>query len=103
MRDRETFFAGHGEIGFEPRPCLCNYSAMRQISVIELQSDVVAWIRQAVIEKQIVITDQGQPIAALIPFLHATPTNPVPNREERIGKRTFISTDSAIYISEMRD
>ncbi len=75
---------------------------MRQISIIELQSDVVSWIRQAAIEKQIVITDQGQPVASLIPFVHATPTNPLPNREERIGLRSFISTDSAVYISEMR-
>jgi len=63
----------------------------------------VSWIRQIAIEKQIVIMDQGQPVATIIPFQHATPTNPLPNREERISQRSFISTDSAVYISDMRN
>jgi len=76
---------------------------MRQISVVELQSDVASWVRQAAVEKQIVITDQGQPVAALVSFLLSRPTKPLPNREERISRRSFISVDSAVYISEMRD
>ncbi|MGH9849460.1 MAG: type II toxin-antitoxin system Phd/YefM family antitoxin [Blastocatellia bacterium] len=76
---------------------------MRQISVIELQSDVASWIRQAAVEKQIVITDHGQPVAALVSFLLTKPTRPLPYREERIGRRSFISVDSGVYISEMRD
>jgi hypothetical protein len=31
------------------------------------------------------------------------PTIPLPNREERISRRSFISVDSAVYISEMRN
>ncbi|MGE0131692.1 MAG: type II toxin-antitoxin system Phd/YefM family antitoxin [Blastocatellales bacterium] len=76
---------------------------MKQISVVDLQSDVASWIRQAAVEKQIVITDQGKPVAALVPFLPSEPAKPLPNREERINQRPFISIDSADYISEMRD
>ena len=76
---------------------------MKQISISELQSDARLWIQQAVIERQIVITDQGQPIAALIPFCSSQSGKPLPNREARINQRSSIVVDSAVYVSEMRD
>ncbi len=76
---------------------------MRQISISELQSDVVSWIRQAAIERQIVITDEGRPVATLISFFLSKFFRPLPNREERISRRPYITVDSAVYISEMRD
>jgi len=76
---------------------------MKQISISELQSDAGWWIRQAAIEKQIVITDQGQPVAALIPFRSSPSGQPLPDREERINRRPYLTVDSADYISEMRD
>lgn len=88
---------------FELSCSLCHYAAMKQISISELQSDARLWIEQAVIERQIVITDQGQPIAALIPFISSQSGKPLPNREARINQRSSISVDSAVYVSEMRD
>lgn len=76
---------------------------MKEISVAEFQSDVVSWIKQAAIEKQIVIIDQGRPVAALIPFLLSKLAKSLPNREEHIRQRSWISIDSSSYISEMRD
>jgi len=76
---------------------------MKQISISELQSDAGRWIRRAAIEKQIVITDQGRPVAALIPFWPSQSGKPLPNREERISRRSHITVDSAVYLSDMRD
>lgn len=76
---------------------------MKQISIKELQSNAEAWVKQASIERQIVITDEGQPVATIIAFPNTQNIAPLPNREYRISQRSFIATDSAIYISEMRD
>jgi antitoxin (DNA-binding transcriptional repressor) of toxin-antitoxin stability system len=80
---------------------LCQDAPMKQIS--EFQANAGWWIRQAVLEGQLVITDQGRPVAALTPVLSIQPGKPLPNREERISRRSHITTDSADYISEMRD
>ena len=76
---------------------------MRQITINELQSDVVAWIKQVAVDRQIVILDQGQPVAAIIPFVLSKVAKTLPNREKRISQRSFVAVDSAVYISEMRD
>lgn len=76
---------------------------MKEISVNELQADAVWWIRQAALEQQIVITEQGQPVAALIPLPSAQLGQPLPDREERICQRAAITIDSADYISALRD
>lgn len=76
---------------------------MKQISIRELQTDTEAWISQAAIEKQIVVTDNGQPVAAIIPLPSQKPGKTLPNREERIQQQPYIPIDSAVYISEMRD
>jgi prevent-host-death family protein len=76
---------------------------MRQISISELTSNVALWIREAATERQIVITDQGKPLAAIVPLFTSKSPKPLPDREERITRRSLIGVDSAIYISEMRD
>ena len=76
---------------------------MKQIGISELQADVGAWIRQSVLEQEIVITEQGQPVAALISLPPAQAAKQLPNREERISRRSCLAVDSATYISEMRD
>lgn len=76
---------------------------MKQISIRELQTDTEAWISQAAIEKQIVVTDNGQPVAAIVPLPSQKRGKTLPNREEQILQQPFIAIDSAVYISEMRD
>ncbi len=76
---------------------------MKQISIQELQTDTGAWINQVATEKQIVVTDNGQPVAAIIPLPSQKSGKTLPNREERIRQRSYLPTDSAVYISEMRD
>jgi antitoxin (DNA-binding transcriptional repressor) of toxin-antitoxin stability system len=87
----------------EPLFLVCHYPVMKQISIKELQSDAENWVKQASLERQIVITSEGLPVATIIPFPTAQKTRPLPNREDRITRRSLITTDSAIYISEMRD
>ena len=75
---------------------------MKEISIQELQKDTRQWVRMAARKEQIVITDAGQPVAALIAFDVAHPAKQLPDREARIAKRSLIKADSADYISEMR-
>jgi antitoxin (DNA-binding transcriptional repressor) of toxin-antitoxin stability system len=93
-------------VGSEPvelRFPLCQDAPMKQISISEFQANAEWWIRQAVLERQLVITEQGRPVAALTPVLLMQSGKSLPNREERISRRSHITTDSADYISEMRD
>jgi len=76
---------------------------MKEISINELQADAGWWVRQAALEQQIVITEQGHPVAALIPFPAAQLGQPLPDREERIRQRAAITIDSADYIAALRD
>lgn len=82
--------------------CATIKAAMKEISIQELQNDVAQWVRMAARKEQIVITDAGQPVAALIAFDEAHPPKHLPDREAKIVERSLIKTDSADYISEMR-
>lgn len=76
---------------------------MKEITINELQADTAAWVRQAALEKQIIITEQGRPVATLLPLPTLRAGQPLPNREAQILARPFINHDSGEYISEMRE
>ncbi|HEY7544972.1 MAG TPA: type II toxin-antitoxin system prevent-host-death family antitoxin [Blastocatellia bacterium] len=73
---------------------------MKEISIQELHNDTDQGVRLAATRERIIITDGGQPIAALTP-IEPSPKR-LPDREEKINRRSRIETDSADYVSEMR-
>jgi antitoxin (DNA-binding transcriptional repressor) of toxin-antitoxin stability system len=75
---------------------------MEEISIQELHRDTGQWVRLAAGHERIVITDGGQPIAALTAFEESQLYSPLPDREERVKQRSPIKVDSPEYISEMR-
>lgn len=75
---------------------------MKEISIQELQHDTDQWVRQASRHGRIIITDGGQPVAALTALEPPLPRKPLPDREEQIKLRSVIEVDSADYVSEMR-
>ena len=75
---------------------------MKEISIQELHQETGQWVRLAARRERIIITDGGQPIAALTAFEPSQLSKPLPDREDKIRKRSLIKADSADYISEMR-
>ena len=75
---------------------------MKEISIQELHRDTGEWVRLAARRERIVITDGGQPIAALTAFEESQVPGRLPDREDKIKERSLIKVDSADYISEMR-
>ncbi len=75
---------------------------MKEISIQELHQDTNQWVKLAARKERIIITDGGQPIAALSAFEPSPVLKRLPDREEKITKRSMIKTDSADYVSEMR-
>jgi len=76
---------------------------MKEISIRELHGNTAQWVKHAVRRESIIITDDGQPVATLSAFESAPLPKGLPDREDRIRRRSLISVDSADYISEMRD
>jgi len=76
---------------------------MKEISIQELHQDTSQWVKLAAQQGRIIITDGGQPIAALTAFEPSPSPKRLPDREEKINKRSVIQTDSADYLSEMRE
>ena len=74
---------------------------MKEIMINEMQVEVAAWIRQTLLDEEIVITEHGQPLATLIPLQAKRGGQPLPNREAWIQSLP-VTTDSTEYISEMR-
>ncbi|MBI1763351.1 MAG: hypothetical protein HYR56_18150 [Acidobacteria bacterium] len=54
---------------------------MKEITINEMQVEVAAWLRQTLLDEEIVITEHGQPFATLIPLQAKRQGNPLPNRE----------------------
>lgn len=75
---------------------------MKEISIQELHQDTSEWVRLAASRERIIITDGGQPIAALTAFEPSLLPKRLPDREDKIKARSLIKVDSADYISEMR-
>jgi len=75
---------------------------MKEISIQQLQDDAGQWVRLAANQERIIITDGGQPVAALTAFEPSQPAKRLPDREDKIKQRSLIKIDSADYVSEMR-
>lgn len=75
---------------------------MKEITINEIQVEVAAWIRQTVVDEEIVITEHGQPLATLIPLQAKRHGQPLPDREAWLQSLPP-TTDSTDYISEMRE
>ena len=75
---------------------------MKEISIQELHQETSQWVRLAARRERIIITDAGRPIAALTAFEPSQLLKALPDREDKIKKRSLIEVDSADYISEMR-
>jgi antitoxin (DNA-binding transcriptional repressor) of toxin-antitoxin stability system len=75
---------------------------MKEISIQELQHDTDQWVKLAARRERIIITDGGQPVAALTALEPSPPPKRLPDREDKIKQRSLIKVDSADYVSEMR-
>ena len=75
--------------------------AMKEISIQALHQDPSQWVKLARRER-IIITEAGQPIAALTALEESPLPKRLPEREDKIKARALIEVDSADYISEMR-
>ncbi len=76
---------------------------MKKISIRELHMETGTWVRRAGKYERIVITDQGTPVAELVPFDRSRQGRSLPNRWNEIRKMSPIPADSADYVTEMRD
>jgi prevent-host-death family protein len=76
---------------------------MKEISIEELKRNAGQWVKLAASREPIIITDDGKPVATLNGFEPARRSRQLPDREEKIRKRSQITIDSADYLSEMRD
>ena len=76
---------------------------MKEISIDELKRNAGQWVKLAASREPIIITDDGKPVATLNGFESSRTPRRLPNREDRISKRSQIAVDSADYLSEMRD
>lgn len=76
---------------------------MKEISIEELKRNAGQWVKLAASREPIIITDDGKPVATLNGFEPPHRSRRLPDREEKITKRSRITVDSADYLSEMRD
>ena len=82
---------------------------MKTISIRELHERTGEWVRQAVRHEQIIVTDHGEPVAALSPYTAPTSQeNKFKNRRLLPGYARLLGklrggTDSTQIISAGRD
>ena len=76
---------------------------MRKAGVREVRQNLSALLEVVRKGEEVVITDRGRPVATLCPFDPSRVNKPLPDRRQKIRKRSKITVDSAVYVSEMRD
>ena len=76
---------------------------MKEISIEELKRNVGQWVKIAADREPLIITDDGRPVATLTRLEPPHLPRRLPDREDKISKRSRITVDSADYLSEMRD
>lgn len=76
---------------------------MKEISIEELKRDAGQWVKLAASREPIIITEDGKPVATLNGVGLSRTSNRLPDREDKIRKRSQIIVDSSDYLSEMRD
>jgi len=84
---------------------MCHVShiaSMRSINIRTLHQATGQWVRRAA-RQQIIVTDRGVPVAALVAYRPTLLNKPLPDREAWITGCPVIPVDSGAYISEMRD
>ena len=82
---------------------MCHKVHMRTITIRELHLATGRWVRHAATTREpVIVTDRGRQVAALQPFGPGVIAKPLPDREEKIRKRSRIRVDSAVYQSEIR-
>jgi len=76
---------------------------MKTITIRELHLATGRWVRHAATTGEpVIVTDRGRQVAALQPLRPGVIAKPLPDREEKIRKRSRIRVDSARYQSEIR-
>jgi prevent-host-death family protein len=78
---------------------------MKEISVRDLHLKTGDWVRKVSIERRIVISERGVPVATLIPFEPAHKATPFAKRRllQEFVKLPTIDHDSTDYIANDRD
>jgi prevent-host-death family protein len=76
---------------------------MKEISIEELKRNAGQWVKLAASREPIIITEDGKPVATLNGLEPSRPPRRLPDREDKIRRRSQITVDSADYLSEMRD
>jgi prevent-host-death family protein len=75
---------------------------MKEISIEELKHNAGQWVKLAASREPIIITDDGKPVATLNGFERSHTARRLPDREDKIRRRSLITVDSADSLSEMR-
>ena len=81
---------------------------MPAISIRELHENTDAWVRKATEQEPVVLTDDGQAVAKIVPVTVAKLENPLVTRKllpgfAELQAKLSGGTDSTQIISEMRD
>ena len=81
---------------------------MTAISISELHEHTALWVSKATEQEPIVLTDNGQPVAKIVPLPVAKAANPFLTRKllpgyEAIMHKRYGGQDSTEIISDMRD
>ncbi len=81
---------------------------MTAISIHELHENTDVWVRKATEKEPVILTENGQAVAKIVPLTCATVGNPFLNRKllpgfAELQAKLSGGTDSTQIISEMRD
>ena len=81
---------------------------MTAISIHELHEHTALWVRKATEQEPIVLTENGEAVAKIVPMPSAKSENPFLNRKllpgyEALMHKLYGGQDSTEIISEMRD
>lgn len=76
---------------------------MKEISIEELKRDAGQWVKLAATREPIIITEDGKPVATLNGVWPTRTSKRLPDREDKIRRRSHIKVDSSDYLSEMRN
>ena len=93
---------------FPRQPRCATLVRMTAISIHELHEHTALWVSKATEQEPIVLTDNGQPVAKIVPLPVAKAENPFLTRKllpgyEAIMHKRYGGQDTTEIISEMRD
>jgi prevent-host-death family protein len=76
---------------------------MRRAGIREVRQNFSLLLEEVRKGEEIVITDRGRPVATLRRYDPSRQGKPLPDRRKKIRKRSKVTVDSAVYLSELRD